>query len=187
MNNFHAAMFQANLLYGLDIKETEFEEIGLIAWNHIGNRQTVLYSITLDIDSTEKTVVLPCNVDIIEAVTYTYEDWNTTSNKLAFGDYNSQFVEHHIEVSKKHTSPFYQSGKYAKYQQIDNVLYFAEDYGKVNVLYHGVMLDDEGLPKLNDNEVLAIAVYCAYVKASKEYYTTLNRVVLEKMQLLKQE
>lgn len=31
MNDFYTAMFQANLLFGLDIKETDFEEIGLIA------------------------------------------------------------------------------------------------------------------------------------------------------------
>ena len=187
MNDFYAAMFQANLLFGLDIKETDFEEIGLIAWNHIGNKQTVLYNITLDIDHVTKSVELPCNVDIIESVTYTYEDWNYTSNKYAFGDYDSQFTEHHIEVSKKHTSPFYQSGKFAKYQQVGNVLHFSEDYGKVNILYHGVLLDESGLPKLTDNEVLAIATYCAYVKAAKEYYVTLNRVLLEKMQILKQQ
>lgn len=29
--NFHSAMFQANLLYGLELQETDFEEIGLIA------------------------------------------------------------------------------------------------------------------------------------------------------------
>jgi len=38
MEEFHSAYSQANLLYGLEMNPEDFEEIGLIAWNRIGNK-----------------------------------------------------------------------------------------------------------------------------------------------------
>ena len=86
MNNFHYAMFLVNSLYGLGIIQEDFEEMGLIAWNLIGNKRTRIYRITLDIDPQENTVQLPCNCDIIEAVTYGFEDWEHVSNIFPNGD-----------------------------------------------------------------------------------------------------
>ena len=44
MNKFHAALYQANLLYGIELNSDKFEEIGLIAWGFIGNKQTRFFS-----------------------------------------------------------------------------------------------------------------------------------------------
>ena len=74
MNEFHEAYSQANLLYGLDISPETFEEIGLIAWYKIGNRQYRLYRYVADIDTQTLSVDLPCNCDEIEAVTTSTED-----------------------------------------------------------------------------------------------------------------
>lgn len=70
------------------------------------------------------TVELPCNADIVEAVTYCFEDWDYTSNKHVDGDYDSQFNEHYIENLKAFESPFYQSGRYAKFERVGDTLYF---------------------------------------------------------------
>lgn len=70
MENFQSAYAQANLLYGIELAPEEFEEIGLIAWNKIGNRQTKLYRYRCKIDCETLTVTLPCNCDFVEAVTY---------------------------------------------------------------------------------------------------------------------
>lgn len=43
MNEFHYALTQANLLYGIEILPEDFEEIGLVAWNFIGTKRTRLY------------------------------------------------------------------------------------------------------------------------------------------------
>ena len=48
--NFHYAMFLANQQYGLNLLPENFEEVGLIAYNLIGNKITRLYKICLDID-----------------------------------------------------------------------------------------------------------------------------------------
>ena len=78
----------------------DFEEIGLIAWNRIGNKQTRLYRYSIDVDCSTKAVALPCNCDEIEAVTLPYEDWNYVTNTTANGDYDSQFTENYIELRK---------------------------------------------------------------------------------------
>jgi hypothetical protein len=87
MDNFKSIYIQAKLLYEVDMTQEEFEEIGLIAWNKIGNRQTKLYRYRCDIDCETLTVELPCNCDEIEAVTYDFEDWKYVTNDTVNGDY----------------------------------------------------------------------------------------------------
>ena len=49
MESFYSAMFQANLLYGVTLNPDDFAEIGLLAWNFIGNKNTRLYKYTVDV------------------------------------------------------------------------------------------------------------------------------------------
>ena len=188
MNKFHAALYQANLLYGIELNSDKFEEIGLIAWGFIGNKQTRFYKYSTIIDKDDLSVYLPCNCAIIEAVTYGYEDWNYTSNtSTVVGDLHSRFVEDYIEVNKRNKSPRYISGKYARFQRADDKLLFDKDYGKVNILYKGIILDEDDLPYLNDKEVNAIAAYCAFTVKRKEYFKTQNQQVFQQSQILELE
>lgn len=186
MNEFHEAYSQADLLYDLDISPETFEELGLIAWNKINNKQYRLYKYVAEIDKTSLTVELPCNCDEIEAVTYSFEDWNYTTNFTVNGDYQSQFIEQYIEGRKLYSNPFYISGKYAKYQRVGDTLYFDKDYGSVMILYKGVVLDDDGLPYLNPKEVDAIACYCAMTQKFKQGWKLNNQGMLQEAQLLEQ-
>ena len=167
MEEFHTAYSQANLLYGLEMNPEDFEEIGLVAWNRIGNKQVRLYKITIDVDCNTKSAELPCNCDEIEAVTYSHEDWNYTSGTQVNGDYDSAFTEQYIESRKFYDDPLYQQGKFVKYHRVGNNIYLEEDCGPINILYKGVELDDEGLPYLNHKEVDAIAAFCAYIIYNK--------------------
>ena len=76
----------------------DMEDIGLIAYNHIGNKNPRLYRATLNVNCVDGSIELPCNVDIIEAVTYCGEDWNYTSNTKHNGDINSFYTENAIEA-----------------------------------------------------------------------------------------
>ena len=82
MNEFGYAMFLANSLYGLNMDSDIFEELGLIAFNQIGNKRTRLYKTCLPVECGSNQVQLPCNCDMIEAVTYGFEDSNYVSNTL---------------------------------------------------------------------------------------------------------
>lgn len=184
--NFKSALFQANLLYDLEMLPEDFEEIGLIAWNFIGNKKVRLYRFHSELDC-NNSVQLPCNADIIEAVTYGFEDWNYTTNDTPNGDFNSQFVESYIEGRKLFENPLYINGRFAKYERVGDTLYFDKNYKIVNILYKGILLDDEGLPDIDDKECLAISTFCAYMKKYKEGLKTNNPNIIQMAQLLEQK
>ena len=186
-NNFHQALFHSNLLYGVEMNDNEFEEVGLIAWNFIGNKQTRLYKTSSQIETPDNIVQLPCNCDIVEAVTYDFEDWDYTTSLNVNGDLNSRFAEQYIESRKTFKNPLYISGKYAKYERSGDILYFNKNYGKVNILYRGVILDEDGLPLINDKESIAIATFIAWRKKYKEGLMTNNGNIIKAAQLLQQD
>lgn len=188
MNNFHTIGFQANLLFGVELSEDDIEEIGLIAWQRVGNKRVRTYRYCTNIDCNDNSIELPCNADIIEAVTYGFEDWNYTNNIRPNGDINSAFTEGYIESRKAFNDPLYISGRFAKYERVGNKIYINSGYtGPINILYRGVILDDDGLPELTDKEVDAIAAYCAYTVKFKQYLQTNNKEILQAAQLLQSE
>lgn len=187
-NNFHYSIILAQQLYDIEGDNEDLEEIGLIAYNFIGNKNTRLYKVILDVNCEDGSVQLPCNVDIIEAVVYCgSEDWNYVSNIKEFGDYKSFYAENYIESRKAFLDPLYVSGKYVKYKRVGNTLYVNRGLGKVLVLYHGLVLDDEGLPYINDKEAIAIADYIAYTMKYKEFIKTNNPTLYKISQDLKQQ
>ena len=56
------------MLYEVEGDTEDMEEIGLIAYNHIGNKNTRLYRATLNVNCEDGSIELPCNVSINEAV-----------------------------------------------------------------------------------------------------------------------
>ena len=187
MNNFKYSLSLAQLLYDVDIvNEDDAIEIGLVAHEKIGNKNTQLFKEHLYINE-QGYAELPCNCDIIEAVTYEgLEDWNYTSNIKDNGDLNSLHTEMYIENQKKFLDPFYISGKYVKYKRVGNKLYTNKGLNKITILYHGILLDEEGLPEINDKEANAIALYIAYVYKYKEAIKTNNKVLMQVAMDLKQ-
>lgn len=187
LNDFHYAMTLMEQLYGMTVQEDQFEEIALVAWNLIGNKRYRLYKYSTCANECTNEVTLPCNCDIIESVTTSWEDWNSTSNLYPNGDINSAHVEEYIESKKQYQSPLYQRGKLVKYKQAGDTLYLNEPYGQINILYKGVVLDEDGLPQLTDKEALAIATYCAYVQKFKEGLMTNNGNIVQLANSLKQQ
>lgn len=186
MNNFHYIAVLLDQLYGIQMEEENLEELGLIAWDLIGNKNTKLYRYSAALDA-NNSVTLPCNLSSLEAVTTNYEDWLETTNYSDFGDSFTSYVENSIEGSKYHTSPYYQSGKLIKYEKVGNTLYFSRNYGKVNILYKGILMDEDGLPEISDKEAHAIATYLAWIEKYKEGLRTNNTVMINLAQNLEQK
>lgn len=188
MNNFHYVSVLLDMLYGLELEDQDLEEYGLIAWGLIGNKNRRLYRYRTCIDPSDNSVTLPCNViggdNSVEAVTASYEDWERVTNKSDFGDNNSSFVEHANEAEKFYQSPYYLPGKLLKYEKVGDKLYFVRNYGMVNILYKGILADDEGLPELSDKEATAIATYIAYVLKLREGLQTNNANIMQQGQYL---
>lgn len=187
LNDFHYAMSLMETLYGITMQEDQFEEIALVGWNLIGNKRTRLYRYSTCVSNCEEGVQLPCNADILEAVTTDFEEWNYSTNDTPNGDINSAFVESYIEHRKAFKDPLYASGKFIRYERVGDMLYFDRPHGKINILYKGVILDDDGLPRITDKEAAALATYCAYVSKFKEGLMTNNTNIIQLANTLKQQ
>ena len=99
---------------------------------------------------------------------YCFEEWNYSTNNLPNGDINSSFIENYIEHRKAFQYPLYISGKLIPYERVGNTLFFDKPYGKINILYKGIIADENGLPEITDKEATALATYCAYICKYKE-------------------
>lgn len=186
--NFRYALTLAQTLYDVEGDSDNLIDIGLVAHNFIGNKFTQLHKETLDVNCEDGSIQLPCGVDMIEAVTYCeMEDWNYTDNTKPNGDISSLYTENYIESKKAFLDPHYISGKFVKYRKVGDKLYVNKGLGKVQVLYHSLILDEDGLPAINDKEAIAIAEYIAYVTKYKEAIRTNNQNVLRMAQELKQQ
>ena len=189
MNNFKYAISLAQMLYDIDINDMDtLIEIGLIAYNFIGNKNTKLNSEIVNVDPKSGMVKLPCKADLVEAITYPKaEDWNYTSNVKNFGDYNTLNIEHYIEKSKQSVDPLYTSGRFIKYRREGNYIYVTENVELVCVIYHSEELDEEDLPLINDKEAVAIADYIAYTLKYKEALRSNNSALFQMSQTIKKQ
>ena len=185
--NFHYIAVLLDMLYGLELEDEDLEEIGLIAWNLIGNKTTRLYSYSTTINPDDNSIKLPCNASSIESVTIPCEDWSRVTNYSEQGDPRTAFIESYIESSKIFKSPYHVPGKLIKYHQSGDTIYFPENYGIVNILYKGIIMDSEGLPELTDKEANAIATYIAYVDKYKEGLKTNNGGLIQLAKDLEQK
>ena len=185
--NFHYAISLAQQMNNIEGDTEDLEEIGLGAYHMIGNKRTRLYRAQLQIGEDGR-ALLPCNCDRIEAVTYCgSEDWAYTSNIHHHGDPQSRITEDYIEGQKEFLDPLYQSGKFVKYRHEGDYIYVNKGFGKINILYHGEQLDEEGLPQITMNEAIAIADFIAYIESNKKALKTNNRAAMEQAQLAKRE
>lgn len=185
--DIHYAQYLANELYGIEMPEDKFEELALIAYNHIGNKICRTYRYFGKVDKDTLSLELPCNVLHIISVCGALEDWEHVTNKHWHGDPDSFAIEQYIEKTKMFRDPLYQSGKFLKYEQVGNTLYFDKPYPFVGILYRGQELDDNGLPEINDKEANAIAVYIAYTQKYKEALQTMDKNMIAAAQMLKRD
>jgi hypothetical protein len=121
---------------------------------------------------------------MIESVTCGGEDAAKTSPTADTITGNS-FVEGFSEAFKSDTHPLYQSGKLISYRELDGALEFAREYSNVSVLYHGIIVDEEGLPMINDKEMLALAAYVAYMDFYRKGLGMKNGDMLQFAQVVK--
>lgn len=187
LNNFMYSYVLAHMLYGIEMDDNEFQEIALIAWNLIGNKRYRLYRTCLNVNQEDGSVELPCEVDYIEAVTKTSEDYQVTTNHTNFNNYNSSFSENYIEALKYNENPFYIAGGFVKYTEHDGKIYVDKRFHKINILYKHVEVDEDGLPKITDKEANAIAVYVAYIVQYKKSLLTQNANMMQIAGVLKTE
>jgi hypothetical protein len=184
--NFYEAKSHLYEFYGIDMDDDAFETIGLHAWDKINNKDYRFYTYIGKVSNFR--LDLPCNVDVIEYVQGAGESVGTTAPYSDMNAYNSSsIIEETIENYKGTASPYYGRGHYLEYTQSGNTLIFKRDNFQVKILYKGILVDDEGLPKLNFKEIEAIAIYCAYIDNQRKAMVTKDKSTFEIAQMLKQD
>lgn len=185
LHNFRAAYAEADTLYGITASENEFEDIALNGWGRIGNKHTRLYRYIGDVVNGK--LELPCNADVIESVHIPLPDAQLTYPETDFGAIPSIWTEGYIDFWKWNEDPYWTRGKLVKYDEGDGVLYFKHDYRRVMVVYHGIIMDDEQLPLLNDKELNAVAAFVAYVTLNKEGIRKRDGNIIKLAQIVKED
>lgn len=186
--NFQTAASQCLELYGVELDEDTFETYAISAWDKIGNHEYKLYLLkaTPEHDPSGGWYVCkPCNLDAIEAITLPFEDAQYTSSTNDYIINTTMPIEQEIEATKRMPNSLYIPGKYVKYTELGDRIYFTEPFREVNILYKGYHADENGLPYLSMREVEAIALYCAYASKYKEGILTKDTGTLQIAQLLK--
>lgn len=182
---FYAALAHANEMYGTLLEDNEFENIGLHAWDQIGNKQFKIYVYETEIKDDE--VELPCNVDIVEAVMLRGVEYRSKDN-VDWDNYSNGIVQAYINTRMRSHNLYDEVGKLIPYNQFGNTLQFKNYDGHcVKIIYKGVYADEQGLPYLNFKEVDAIAKYCAYISMQKKAFMTKDQSTFQMSQLLKQQ
>lgn len=185
LHNFRAAYAEADTLYGITASENEFEDIALNGWGRIGNKHTRLYRYIGDVVNGK--LELPCNADVIESVHIPLPDAQLTYPETDFGAIPSIWTEGYVDFWKWNEDPYWTRGKLVKYDEGDGVLYFKHDYRRVMVVYHGIIMDDEQLPLLNDKELNAVAAFVAYVTLNKEGIRKRDGNIIKLAQIVKED
>lgn len=188
--SFNTAYTQVNDLYGVEMSEDEFENLGIIAWGRIGNKEIKLYKYQVEPTKTESGeyyIELPCNCDFIESITSDYEDYQKTTPSVSENDLTNSAQEEYIETRKFNTPFLYSSGQFIKYSRVGNTVYLSDNFKLVNILYKGVITDEEGLPSLNEKEVDAVAAFCAFTKLRKRGIVTKDVGTINLSQYLQTE
>ena len=186
LHNFNAAYSLAESLYGVTALENEFEDVAMDGWERIGNKHTRLYRYIGNVVNGK--LELPCNVDVIESVHVPFPDAQLTYPQTDFGAIPSIWTEGYIDFWKWDEDPYWNRGKYVKYDEGDGVLYFYHDYKNVMVVYHGIIMDeDTQLPLLNDKELRAVAAYVAYVSLYKEGIRKRDGNIIKLAQVVKED
>lgn len=180
-NSFYSVIPHLSTFYGINIDEDDAEEIGMTAWDKIGNKHTATYSFTGNVSNCR--ISLPCNLFYIEAVTNNTIPFQMTDNKVAY-NYDNKMIEQ--DIYKVSPSFLQTRGSFVDYEHdiSDNSLRFKNYNGPINILYRGLILDDEGLPLINNREKVAIADYIAYTITFKEGLVSRNANTMQFAQLL---
>lgn len=182
----YTALTQLNELYGLVLNEDTFETYAMSAYNKIGNKDYRLYRTRLYPKADSEGgwyIEKPCNLDSIEAITLDYESAQDTHVTDVNAGSRFQNIEQDIESTKYHNNAFYMSGKFVKYRELGDKIYFNSPYQAVNVLYKGQHLDENALPFINDKELDAIVAYCVYAEDLKKARLTKDANTYQMAQL----
>lgn len=186
---FYTALTLVQDLFGLELSEDQFETWGIIAYNKIGNKESILKRCRFPVIHNKGCwyTMKPCDMSTIEMITVDGEDFQSTSPVMDFPGIYTSPIENFIETTKVDNHNLYMSGAMVHYTETADKIYFTEPYRFVNILYKSHVYDSDSLPSLTHNEMIAIATYCAYCHFYKQGLMTKDSATIQMSQMLKKD
>lgn len=182
----YTALTQLDEFYGIQLNEDTFETYAMSAYEKIGNKDYKMYRLKAVPECDPDGgwfVCKPCNLDSIEAITLNFESAKETSSISNFAGLYNHNIEQWIESKKRMPNELYIPGKFVKFKELGDRIYFTEPYPEVNILYKGQFVDEQGLPYINEKELNAIVAYCVYVVDNKKARLTKDQATFQIAQL----
>jgi hypothetical protein len=183
--DFMYGKFLLKSLFGIEIDEGDYIEMAYGIYRDIGNVNLSVYKVGFTVDDTY-TVQLPCNVESIEAVTDgvkdTYDNaFNWDNGYTAGSNYRlpdilgGGRVLNRLTVNSRETT-LHPSGSFIPYDIEgtigNNSLRFSEELLGTSgeIIYRGMVVDNDGNPLLNRKEADAIAYKMAFYDTQKKVF-----------------
>ena len=185
LHNIKAVYSLANTLYNTAVNPNDFEDIVLNGCELIGNKHTEL--VKEIVHPINRKVSIPCEATMIESVHLPYVDYQSSSNTSNFPQTSNAYTEKYAELSKWNTDPLYTEGRLVKYRLEDGIMHFDSDYPSLLLVYHKLITDDAGMPKVNDKELRALATYVAYVDTFKKSLVRQDGNIMQLAAVLEQK
>lgn len=181
---FKAVVERLDTYHAINMDESDAVNIGLMAWDKIGNKEVCRYRYATTIKDFK--VILPCNVEYVEAVAL-----DVTECCNAPGDLDVLIDELVHDTAVEWVHDLYPRGSFVKYvltRQGDKyVLKFDVTDYPVEVLYVGIRADKDGLPYLNEKEAEAISYFIAHNYHYKRFAAGVGAGSQALMQMLYQQ
>ena len=73
-----------------------------------------------------------------------------------------------VELAKKYGTPLYVIDETTLRAICNDYKEAFKNYKNIKIVYHGVIMDEDDLPLINDKEMRAIAAYVAYARTYRE-------------------
>jgi len=173
-------------LFDITMHEDDYLERAYNVWRDIGNIAIATHAFEFEIGN-DQTVVLPCNVEFVEAVSSSeyWRDNNEQIVNLFHTDVNmnpNQFLADSIVRNPNFVrldnqqSQLHPEGEYLPYELRGTTGYLQLHFDSKFVgqrgicIYRGVCVDEDGNPLLNRKEAEAIAYRMAFLNLQKRVW-----------------
>lgn len=173
-------------LFDISMPDDDFVENSYMAYRNLGNVATANHAYNATVDENCQ-IDLPCNCEYIDAVTEGYltdadDDLSivysnaaevtitTGYNFLTDVINNPSYKRHNLSKSQLHPT-----GSFVPYEidrTCDTKLLFNEKFvgQPINIIYRGILMDNDHNPLLSIKEVEAIAYKMAFIQTQKKAY-----------------
>lgn len=181
MYDFHYGLILLDQMYGVQIDDLTYEEMGLIAYHSIGNRRSHLVDRAFKVDCKTNSVDLPCDAENLISVSVDGGDYTPMV------DNTSASVDSLNIRSSRHNTSNTTIGRYIDYRIEGRKLIVNKGISEVVLKYTTEILDENELPLITETEAKAIATYVAYILKQKEGLKTGNGNILQIAKMLQQD